>query len=522
MAATQIRNTPHRPPAVPRVFGTLKAGPYGVGYVQRLSFDPARTYRSPFDEPAGVRARPIIMNVWYPAAIADEPAMRVDDYLGVRLEHGTETEQLPSTLIERLEHNTRAIIRREVFERERAYLTSEQNERAHAMVQEPVFARRGAPPATGRFPLVISHPGLGGAFADNFVLAEYLASHGYVVVTSPFLPAGGYGLNVDWDPYVSVPDISFIIRHTAAWDTVDSQRVAVLGHSYGAQAALIYGMQEWRVQAVISVDSTIENSPPKRPFYELDDPKKFLTRFDKLRVPTLIFASSGSRDHSFFEKLRHADRRLVLVPNLDHNDFVAHGGVLRPYFAPEAVRAEGPNAPDKVLKSYRFVVEYTRRYLDNVLKGADERAFLESATKQLEGASHRHIPAEAGKYDPHTLVRLAVSGRVHDVRSRCTGNKECFGTLWATADALTASNRLNDAVEVFRVLCDEYPKNWQNWVDLADAWARLGKVNEARAALSRARTALTEDKEMKDYVREYFLKRVNRRDSWLGASGTSP
>ena len=46
------------------------------------------------------------------------------------------------------------------------------------------IAVKDAPAAVGRFPVVIYHPGLGGSYEDNSVLFEYLASHGYLVLSS--------------------------------------------------------------------------------------------------------------------------------------------------------------------------------------------------------------------------------------------------------------------------------------------------------------------------------------------------
>jgi predicted dienelactone hydrolase len=49
----------------------------------------------------------------------------------------------------------------------------------------PMLAARDAPPGGGRFPLVLLEQGNGQTLRDQAPLAEYLASHGYVVATSP-------------------------------------------------------------------------------------------------------------------------------------------------------------------------------------------------------------------------------------------------------------------------------------------------------------------------------------------------
>ena len=146
---------------------------------------------------------------------------------------------------------------------------------------------------------MLGHAGLGGAMNDNFILWEYLASHGYVVATSAFLPRDGSDLSIGWDAERSVADLNAILRDAAGWANVVRGRVAVVGHSYGAQAALIFAMQSHQVDAVVSIDSTLENASRKDPFFERPRYKHYFNRPKELRVPTLLFAVPGERNTAF-------------------------------------------------------------------------------------------------------------------------------------------------------------------------------------------------------------------------------
>ena len=118
------------------------------------------------------------------------------------------------------------------------------------------------PPAAGKFPVVIYHPGLGGTFDDNAVACEYLASHGYVVLSSAYEAADSSSLNIDGDLATSLDDLNFLLRYAATLPFADSCQVAAMGHSYGAQAMLA-----WRrapnspLDAVVFLDSTVEYRP---------------------------------------------------------------------------------------------------------------------------------------------------------------------------------------------------------------------------------------------------------------------
>jgi predicted dienelactone hydrolase len=54
-----------------------------------------------------------------------------------------------------------------------------------AMFDAAMAARRNAPRLDGPFPVILIAQGNAQAAADQAVLAEYLASHGYVVATTP-------------------------------------------------------------------------------------------------------------------------------------------------------------------------------------------------------------------------------------------------------------------------------------------------------------------------------------------------
>src|ERR1035437_11073477 len=94
-------------------------------------------------------------------------------------------------------------------------------------------------PAAGKFPVVIYHPGLGGTFDDNSVACEYLASHGYVVLSSAYQAADSSALNIDGDLATSLEDLNFLLRYAATLPFADVSKVAAMGHSYGAQVMQI-------------------------------------------------------------------------------------------------------------------------------------------------------------------------------------------------------------------------------------------------------------------------------------------
>src|SRR5262249_40830133 len=117
----------------------------------------------------------------------------------------------------------------------------------------PTATHRDAPPHDGRFPLVIYHAGAQSSFEDNAVFCEFLASHGYVVVGSAFLDLSGDSFNIAGN-HGSARDFEFLIAHAGRFPNVDWQHVGLIGHSAGAQSALLYrGYEASAVDAVVSL-----------------------------------------------------------------------------------------------------------------------------------------------------------------------------------------------------------------------------------------------------------------------------
>jgi dienelactone hydrolase len=205
-------------------------------------------------------------------------------------------------------------------------LTTEERADWDALLATPVFATQDVPAAAGKFPVVIYHPGLGGTFDDNVVACEYLASHGYVVLSSAYQAADSSSLNIDGDLAISLDDLQFMLRYAATLPFADASRVAAMGHSYGAQAMLAWRARPNSVlDAVVFLESTVEYRP-------LDESASFKAALERNRnsvVPVLMFADSRRRPHFevFDAYLTFAARHEVTIDGMEHNDFVSQGEI---------------------------------------------------------------------------------------------------------------------------------------------------------------------------------------------------
>ncbi len=117
------------------------------------------------------------------------------------------------------------------------------------------------PAAAGRFPLVVFAHGYDVGPSTYQRFCSELASAGYVVAAPSFPledPSSGYPLDRSDLPN-EVKDISFVISsllHGSVASKIDPSKIAVAGHSDGADVALMVGYQDGlldpRVHAVIA------------------------------------------------------------------------------------------------------------------------------------------------------------------------------------------------------------------------------------------------------------------------------
>lgn len=233
------------------------------------------------------------------------------------------------------------------------------------------YAREGARPAAGRFPLVVLSPGLTLPRATLTGLAEDLTSRGYVVaqVEHPYESAGTsfpdgrtVACAICEEPPAGGPpaiarsrakDVSFVIDELASWRNarmVDFKRIGMVGHSIGGNAAATTLAADRRVRAGVNMDGT---------FYAPVTP----TRQAFLLLGTESVHSPGKDDTWDRDwKSLHGWKRWLTVKNTDHGSFEDLPVLQAQLGIPGASRA----AAERAMEITRT---YVGAFLDLQLKG---------------------------------------------------------------------------------------------------------------------------------------------------------
>ncbi|MGW6129104.1 alpha/beta hydrolase family protein [Cellulomonas sp. NPDC055163] len=251
------------------------SGESAVGTTVLEWTDPAREEAA---TPEAGDRRTVVVQLWYPAQPSTPGAPRAQ-YLG-RTPH---------------EATTVAAAAADYLGVPALVLDGPPRARSHAVVD--------APPATGRLPVVLFSPGLGGLRTQSTAWAEDLASRGYVVagidhpydsaavvladgrvvrtqIASSGDPQEDARRRIGWTT-VRAADLGFVLTQLGRLDRgeiaspfeglLDTGRAAAAGHSVGGAAAVRAAAQDPRFTAVIDLDGGLDpdQGPPQQPVLAL-------------------------------------------------------------------------------------------------------------------------------------------------------------------------------------------------------------------------------------------------------------
>lgn len=361
LLASTTRGAALGPPI--ELWGPLQPGTHAIGFRVLNAKDQSRRL------PGTNAARPLQISVWYPARDGSPPPMTYGDYV---LLGASEKTLVPPSPAES----------EETFAAYRRFLGGV-GAPAGAIddwLGARMAARRDGEPARGRFPLIVVAQGNGGAAPDHALLAEYLASHGYVVATSPSQARLGDSMNRDADILPSAMaqarDLAFVVRELRSFPTADAGPLGLVGYSFGGRSALLLAGREPRVQAFVSLDSGIAAKAGR----------DWLPRggWDASAVRTPILHLFQDRedfvtpDLGLLARLKKSDRRLLRISDMGHFDFITYGmaSAVVPELAPEA-------GPRRVARKVQAVFAYVEAFLDAALKNdAEGSRFLDRSPEE--------------------------------------------------------------------------------------------------------------------------------------------
>jgi hypothetical protein len=334
-----------------------KPGAFVVGY-KTIS---AETFGRPFAvSPLTPRILPI--HIWYPASESTGANMKFFEF--VKAEQNPQWGNMSASMV--------------LYNRIKQFGDSAKLSKTVKQLEGiTTNSLRNASPAPGKFPVVLLGNGLSSDGYFYSIMAEYLTSHGYVVVAFPSLPeniSSGFTFS-ERGVLNQIYDMEMVMNEIAELPFVDINKVSLAAWSVGGASQLLFQMKHPLAKAVVSMDAASQYSYGKELITHS-------TYYDSasFKTPFLNLVAAGParfvvpRSSFFFDTIATVKQQFIF-PALSHANFLS----LQQY----VVWLENPDP--KIKYSYEKMCEVIRLFLDShVLEKPESKRKLNSLPSQIE------------------------------------------------------------------------------------------------------------------------------------------
>ena len=438
---------------ISQVFSPLPTGSFQVGFRSIIEFDFSRP---PMEGQQIGRSmgRALQINLWYPLEeIKSGHRLTLNDYLLLAGDQpffeGSQKEKAQQFLFRYTPQ----------FE---SYLDS------LLALDLSMQAFRGANLPGRSYPVVLlMHEGP----AYFSLMAEYLASHGYVVLNFPVFGSTGIPFDNRTNAVESeLRDIEFALSIVKKFPAANLNELVLAGFSYGGLAITAHQMRHQMAKALISFDTGITDSwgvglLEKMPYFDIEN----------LRVPILHFwspKSSWRHDLQWVQFYKFAPMHTIQIDGLRHFDFTAQG-LFRQYFPNWIDQLQGGSSGNYVLE-YQLIGQLTLAFLDAVFQ-PDQSKFAPIIPNDLADylvQNPKLSPMnEKALIDLYTRKGMKNIKTTYEKRKRMDPKPFSPETFYRFSQWLEIRGNLKESLEWTHYFIQTYPTS-------AKAYYRLGVIQD--------------------------------------------
>lgn len=476
------------------VWGGLAPGPYTAGFMAIEDYDYSRSFmakRDYFGAPMeGERGRPVQVCIWYPATAAEsDPRMVYGEYAFAYPED-TRLYAFLGSLQDR-----EVGVLHFVFNNDRGAVIDLQSEEMAAV--------RDAPPASGRFPLILYAPNFNSSMTENLILCEYLASHGFVVASTHAY--GPRSLRSGQDAAaleMIIADLGFVLATAHDLDFVDHDRLGVMGGSAGALAGLLFQMENIYVDALAGFNASFLRSGATE---MTGGNPRFDIRAASAPMLQVYGGAAEDLEMSMLDTLEYSERYVMAFAELPALALTSYRMFLATTFVPN----------DTERRAYETACVYVQNFFDAKLNGNETASEFLAATPEENGLdpgmavltrmTGREVPPTEEQFmailqgrGVEEAVEIFERFRAEDpdlvLFQEYVCNFAGYGFL--------QRGQLQEAITVFRMNADAYPASANTWDSLAEAYVAAGDSEHAAECYRRVLEVLPDDPRADEDLRE--------------------
>jgi hypothetical protein len=441
-------------------------GPYDVGFNVYKTYDVSRTYIVNDD----TMARPLLIHFWYPA---DESGNNESLYFRDYIDLIAIREDFDKPAAEIDEHSFNFVNAYAGFAKQRFGLDT--NMTTQQILDCTVLAQHGIPMAKTekKFPLIIYAPSNSKSSVQNHVICEYLASHGYLVLSVG--SAGKNSLkreNHEQSILAQVEDMEYLLHYFEDSLKIEYAGLGLMDFSSGGPANAIFQMKHKMVKAVFSMDGSQEYGY-YRTLYKMAD-----FNLEKTNVPHCLVINNFENFsiYPYYSSIISADKYLIRMPYLDHNGFVSFWNFFNTCSAHHSI--------NHFCDSYDSICSLALLFFNEYLQAGA------SSNTKLSFKTNEYVqPKSIDNSMVMQLCNSILANGIDTAMMFLNQNQEVFKSKENEINILSkmfTDNDVSTSIELLTFNTTNHPDSWKANFDLGFAYKENGDLVLSKKALLKA------------------------------------
>ncbi len=462
----------------------IKYGSYAVGFKYYKTFDESRRYILNND----TISRPLLIHFWYPSEVnVENNSYYFKNYIDL-ISLREDFNKPPSEV----EGNSFNFVNAYAgFAKQQLGIDS--NLTTQQILDCPVTAQYGIllAKSSEKFPLIFYAPSNSKSAVQNHMLCEYLASHGFMVISVG--SAGENSLsrnNLHESILAQVNDMEFILNYFEESLKINYAGLGLMGFSSGGLATAIFQMKNENVNAVFSMDGGQEYGAYV-PLFKLED-----FNLNKSNVPYCLLVNNYENFsiYPFYNSIISKEKQMFRMPYINHNGFVSFWRFFD--------LCSTKNSISKFCTSYDYICSTALAFFNTYLTNSPSEFRIQTTEYIKADTCDNSIVAQLN----NTILTFSIDSAMRFVDR----NQEVFKSKENEINILSRMYRdsdLNVSVQLLMFNMEMHPDSWKPLYELAYGYKVNGDLTLAKETALKAQQLDPENSEI-----NHLLEEINKAE----------
>jgi len=457
----------------------IEIEPCDVGFEYYKTYDDSRRYILNDD----TISRPLLIHFWYPSnANTKKDSYYFKDYIDLIAIREDFNKPAP----EIAEHSINFINAYAGFARQ--YLGLDTNTTTQQILDCPVLAHHGSALANSKeaFPLIIYAPSNSKSSVQNHIICEYLASHGFMVISVGSAGENSIERGIDQESILAqVMDMEYLLHYFEDSLKIKYTGLGLMNFSSGGLATSIFQMKNKNVKAVFSMDGSQEygayNSLFKVEGFNLEE----------ANVPYCLLINNFENFsiYPYYNSINSDYKYMIRMPYLGHSGFVSYWNFFNFCSATSSV--------NHFCESYNSICDIALLFFDEYLQSEPAG---KTKSKLNFQASEYVQPVSSNNSMVMQLCNSILTNGLDTAKVFLYEKQEVFKEKENEINLLSRmfiDRYIETSIALLTFNTEMHPDSWKAHYELGFAYKEKGEMSLSKEALLKAQQLNPENSEIR-------------------------